>query len=101
MGGTPKIAVLVQNLHNGCWVACGDLSTVVLCPRGIRQGCESEPSICNSINQLATEAVKDRLREDGIFVTLPAPSGELWDEFLRQASHSILVATTRELARRG
>ena len=42
-GGTPKIAVLVKNQHDGCWLAYDDLSTVVLCPRGVRQGCESGP----------------------------------------------------------
>ena len=59
-----KIAALVKNLHDGCWVAYGDLSTEVLCPRGVRQGCEGGPIIFNSVYQLATEAVKDRLRED-------------------------------------
>ena len=35
--------------------------------------------ILNSIYQLATEAVKDKLRDEGIVMSLPAPSGELWD----------------------
>ena len=35
--------------------------------------------IFNSIHQLATEAVKDKLRDEGIVMSLPAPSGELWD----------------------
>ena len=35
--------------------------------------------IFNSINQLATEAVKDKLRDEGIVMSLPASSGELWD----------------------
>ena len=34
--------------------------------------------IFNSIYQLATEAVKDKLRDEGIVMSLPAPSGELW-----------------------
>ena len=79
MEGTPKIAALVKNLHDGCWLAYNDLSTVVLHPIGVRQGCESGPMIFNSIYQLATEAVKDKLREEGILMSLPAPSGELWD----------------------
>ena len=32
----PKIAALVKNLPDGCWLAYDDLSTVVLCPRGVR-----------------------------------------------------------------
>ena len=75
----PKIAALVKNLHDGCWLAYDDLSTVVLCPRGARQGCESGPMIFNSIYQLATEAVEDKLRDEGIVMSLPASSGELWD----------------------
>ena len=63
-----KIATLVKNLHDGCWLAHDDMSTVVLCPRGVRQGCESGPIIFNSIYQLATEAVKDKLRDEGIQV---------------------------------
>ena len=43
----PKIAALVKNLHDGCWLAYDDVSTVVLCPRGVRQGCESGPMIFN------------------------------------------------------
>ena len=74
-----KIAALVKNLHDGCLLAYDDLSTVVLCPRGVRQGCESGPMILNSIYKLATEAVKDKLREEGIVMSLPASSGELWD----------------------
>ena len=35
--------------------------------------------IFNSMYQLATEAVKDKLRDEGIVMSLPAPSGELWD----------------------
>ena len=62
-----KIAALVKNLHDGCWLAYDDLSTVVLCPRSVRQGCESG----NSIYQLATEAVKDKLRDQGIVMSLP------------------------------
>ena len=83
-----KIAALVESLHDGCWAAHGDLSTAVLCSRGVRQGCESEPTIFNSSYQLATDAVKDRLREDGIFMTLPAPSGELWDGVLAAGQRS-------------
>ena len=75
----PKIAALVKNLHDGCWLAFDDLSTVVLCPRGVRQGCESGPKFFSSIYQLATEAVKDKLRKEGIVMSLPASSGELWD----------------------
>ena len=78
-GVHPKIAALVKNLHDGCWLAYGDLSTVVLCPRGVRQGCESGPMIFNFIYQLATEAVKDKLREEGIIMSLLSPSGELWE----------------------
>ena len=74
-----KIAALVKNLHDGCWLAYDDLSTVVLCPGGVRQGCESGPMIFNSIYQLAREAVKDKLREEGIVMSLPSPSGELWE----------------------
>ena len=51
----------------------------MLCPRGVRQGCESGPMILNSIYQLATEAVKDKLREEGIIMSLPSPSVELWE----------------------
>ena len=65
------------HLHHGCWLAYDDLSTAVLCPRGVRQGCESGPMIFNSNYQLATEAVKDKLRAEGILMSLPAPSGEL------------------------
>ena len=74
----PKIAALVKNLHDGCWLAYDDLSTVLPCPRGVRQGCVSGPMIFNSIYQLATEAVKDKLRDEGIVMSLPASSGELW-----------------------
>ena len=74
-----KIAALVKNLHDGCWVAYGDLSTVVLCPRVSGKAARVDPRFFNSIYQLATEVVKDRLRDYGIFMTLPAPSGELWD----------------------
>ena len=35
--------------------------------------------IFNSIYQLATEAVKDKLRKEGIIMSLPSPSGELWE----------------------
>ena len=63
----PKIAALVKNLHDGCWF------------RGVRQDCESGPMIFNSIHQLATEADKDKLRDEGIVMSLPASSGELWD----------------------
>ena len=66
-----KIAALVKNLHDGCWLAYDDLSTGA--------GCESGPMIINSIYQLATEAVKDKLRDEGIVMSLPASSGELWD----------------------
>ena len=62
----PEIAALVKNLHDGRRLAYDDLSTVVLCPRGVRQGCESGPMIFNSIYQSATEAVKDKLRDKGI-----------------------------------
>ena len=41
----PKIAALVQKLHDECWLAYDDLSTVMLCSRGVRQGCESGPMI--------------------------------------------------------
>ena len=37
------------------------------------------PCFLNSIYQLATEAVQDKLREEGIVMSLPASSGELWD----------------------
>ena len=33
----------ISHLHDGCWLAYDDLSTVVLCSRGVRQGCESGP----------------------------------------------------------
>ena len=87
-----KIAALVKNLHDGCWLAYDDLSTVVLCPRCVRQGCESGPMIFNSIYQLATEAVKDKLRDEGIVISLPG--GELWDR-------DTAVVTARERSLQG
>ena len=33
----PKIAALVKNLHDGCWLAYDELSTVVHCSKGVRQ----------------------------------------------------------------
>ena len=42
----------------------------------------------NSIYQVATDAVKDRLREYGIFITLLASSGELWDGVLATGCES-------------
>ena len=35
--------------------------------------------IFNSIYQLATDPVKDKLRDEGIVMSLPASFGELWD----------------------
>ena len=86
-----KIAALVKNLHDGCWLAYDDLSTVMLCA-SVRQGCESGPMIFNSIYHLATEAVKDNLRDEGM--SLPASLGELWD-------HDTAVVTARARSLQG
>ena len=50
--------------------------------------------IFNSIYQLATEAVKDKLRDEGIVMSLPASSGELWDR-------DTVVVTARERSLQG
>ena len=50
--------------------------------------------IFNSIYQLATEAVKDKLRDEGIVMSLPASSGELWDR-------DTAVVTARERSLQG
>ena len=65
------IGALVKNLHDGCWLAYDDLSTVVLCPTGVRQVFETGPKLLNCIYQLDTEAVKDKLRDEGIVMSLP------------------------------
>ena len=50
--------------------------------------------IYNSIYQLATEAVKDKLREEGIVMYLLASSRELWDR-----DTAVVTARARSLQR--
>ena len=70
------IAALVKNLHDGCWLAYDDLSTIALCSKGVRQqGWARGPMFVNTIYQLSTGAVKDKLRDEGRVMSLPASSG--------------------------
>ena len=64
-GVHPKLTQLLCNLHDGAWLAYADLCSVILCPRGGRQGCGSGPLVFNSVYSIATAMVRDTLAREG------------------------------------
>ena len=79
-------SAMAQTLHEGAWVAVGDLHTAVTSKTGGRQGCKLGALTFNSIYGIALDMIAWELERHGVVLRLARAPDAFWGEPMQGAA---------------